>query len=1049
MYTSRRSSPANAIAYASAYARFVLRSRRPTLLRQLPMCLLLLCGLLHGSLIAADEGDDAFALAANQYSLGNWENAANGFRQMVATYPDHPRSTLGRFFLGESLVQLGMYEEAHDYFVQFASSGEDGPYLGQAIYRVGETAFLTDDFETAELWLDRFHREHEGNDLAAYSWPYLGDVYFEQEKLRDAKRSYSEALTRHPETPLADHCRFGIARILETEGARSEAIRFFTLIAEGEGDLADDSIFELIRLSRDAADIDSVLEVANRYEGKMQTGSFSLAFQYLVAEANLATGDTEAAHEIIKSIAPRTDSNSSGLIDDVAAGVVFHVAVSQWEQSQHDQAIPLLERVLAQWPQSEWGDDSLEMLVRIAKSSNDTATLGQLAQRFQSDYSGSPLAPYVLELLGRNQYDAGDYLAARDSFRLAATSIESIEVEPAFEANILYLLGLALIATDANEEAIESLTRALPLAEEAQEISDLTAAPSRLGIGIHMALGTAHSRLENHEAAISHREAFLLLETEGRDATNCAAELAADYLANGQIDEAWHWAKWVAVNAAKHPRLESVIQKIGESSFISQDWETAKGAFEYLAKQSDNPELIARGWSGSAWVAYQTEDMEAAAKAFEKVYANTPTGETAAEACYMLGRLTQDTDAKLAGEWYSKVFAADPTSRHAPESQLKVARLLRDSGTAEDLAASLQAYTSLLETRPDLNIDRQSDGTDSEDASRVDHEPLAELDVVLYERAWLLRSLDRENDALRDFQLLVEQYPESEYWSDTAFRLAELLSQAGEYGNANQLLVKIVKRSSTDSASTEITPYAIYLLSQNAIHQQEWTTALEYLDSLLSSDAPSEMQIAATYWKGEAHFRLDQYTPAVACFSELIADGTATDPSWRPTVQLRFAQIEALQGRWAEALQAAKDIAPHRSQLSQPFELDYLIGRCCSALGRFSEAREAYERVVQSPTGSKTETAAKAQWMIGESYFHQDNYEEAIAAFERVEVLYGYPQWQSAALLQAGKCHSKSGDWKQAVKLFARLIREYPESDFAAEAAELLKTAQEQTRTQR
>ena len=74
-----------------------------------------------------------------------------------------------------------------------------------------------------------------------------------------------------------------------------------------------------------------------------------------------------------------------------------------------------------------------------------------------------------------------------------------------------------------------------------------------------------------------------------------------------------------------------------------------------------------------------------------------------------------------------------------------------------------------------------------------------------------------------------------------------------------------------------------------------------------------------------------------------------------------------------------------------------------------------------------------AQWMIGESYFHQENYDAALREYLRVEILYAYPRWQAAALLQAGKCQELLGRRKEAAELYARLIKAYPNTEFTEE----------------
>ena len=60
----------------------------------------------------------------------------------------------------------------------------------------------------------------------------------------------------------------------------------------------------------------------------------------------------------------------------------------------------------------------------------------------------------------------------------------------------------------------------------------------------------------------------------------------------------------------------------------------------------------------------------------------------------------------------------------------------------------------------------------------------------------------------------------------------------------------------------------------------------------------------------------------------------------------------------------------------------------------YDDARAAFTRVVRSAAGGKTETAAMAQWMIGDTYFQQEKYPDALREYMRVEILYPFPHWQ-------------------------------------------------------
>ena len=157
----------------------------------------------------------------------------------------------------------------------------------------------------------------------------------------------------------------------------------------------------------------------------------------------------------------------------------------------------------------------------------------------------------------------------------------------------------------------------------------------------------------------------------------------------------------------------------------------------------------------------------------------------------------------------------------------------------------------------------------------------------------------------------------------------------------------------------------------------------------------------------------------------------------------------AQQGHWSEALQLASSIPDRSVRSDKQHEVDYLLACCLAQLGRWQEARDAWERVTASSGAGQTELAAIAQWMIGETFFRQQDYQQAIPAYLRVEMLYGFPHWQARALLQAGKCCEQQHDYRSAMQIYTRLLARFGDTPFSQEASQRLRIARASGNTAR
>jgi tol-pal system protein YbgF len=108
--------------------------------------------------------------------------------------------------------------------------------------------------------------------------------------------------------------------------------------------------------------------------------------------------------------------------------------------------------------------------------------------------------------------------------------------------------------------------------------------------------------------------------------------------------------------------------------------------------------------------------------------------------------------------------------------------------------------------------------------------------------------------------------------------------------------------------------------------------------------------------------------------------------------------------------------------------------------GDFKTSREEFEKFLE--LFPQTEYSDNAQFWIGESYYREKRYEEAIIEFE--EVIKRYPQGNKVPDAQLKQAFSfiALNDTNSAKLLLGKIITQYPDSDQAAIAQAKLKSLQ-------
>jgi cellulose synthase operon protein C len=321
----------------------------------------------------------------------------------------------------------------------------------------------------------------------------------------------------------------------------------------------------------------------------------------------------------------------------------------------------------------------------------------------------------------------------------------------------------------------------------------------------------------------------------------------------------------------------------------------------------------------------------------------------------------------------------------------------------------------------------------------AEHPKAPEVASALSLGAQTARRMKNDEASQQWLERLVDEHHASDYWPDAVCRLTERQLDAGQPVAAEERVAEALERAASNPA---VRHRLLFLQLRLAVTAGELDAVEQRSQKLIQAKPAEPLQTLAGFWHAEAAYRDGQLETAYTRFLDLsLAVGHRQD-DWLGIVPLRLAQIEAQRQKWPAALERAELLAKERPEYSRIHEVEYLRGRALVALGRFNDAREALAKACLAETGAGTETAAMAQWMIGETWFQQQRYEQAIAAYKKT-LSCSFPQWQAAALLQAGKCCEHLSRWTDASDHYRQVLAKHRGSRYAADAQRRLATTQQ------
>ncbi|MGH7128499.1 MAG: tetratricopeptide repeat protein, partial [Planctomycetaceae bacterium] len=487
------------------------------------------------------------------------------------------------------------------------------------------------------------------------------------------------------------------------------------------------------------------------------------------------------------------------------------------------------------------------------------------------------------------------------------------------------------------------------------------------------------------------------------------------------------------------------LHDAAEIAYALEDWPAAERLFAALVAQGPESGHHARALSGQGWSLYQRKEYAKAADAFGKLIEAYPDDpQLAPEAAFVraesLEKAGNEQDAAAAylavlERFGPKESAAageeQPAAKYAYayRSGLAAARLFGALGQMEPLD---QAYRTVVERFPN--------------AQALD-EVYDEWALAHYHRAEQLDAPPEQQAAFARadevFTQLAETFPESDRADNARLHLAESAYFAGRLDDAQTAFAALADSRTADDRVRE---RSLYWLMNLAFQKADWEAVRTHAQRLVERFPDSDQRWEAQFRRGEAELRLGEAKQAVSLLKPLLAERNTpavAEAAWFPEVWILLAEALVQLKQYGDVAATVEAFREWDADAPLMYKADEILGRSYKNQAKFDEAREAFLRVVDHPAGRRTQTAAKSQFLIAETWLLQKDYKRAREEYLKVHLLYMFPEWQAPALLQVAKCDEALGEWEKAVKAYENLLRQFPESEYADDAQDRLPVARQ------
>ncbi|MGB9690093.1 tetratricopeptide repeat protein [Thermogutta sp.] len=1007
------------------------------------------------------EATRDYNAAAKLHNLSSWDLAAEQWRAFIERHPGDPRVPKALHYLGVCLFNQKQYEAAAEAFRQSIDKGVEENFRElSAVYR-GMALFEAARQQKSELYsaarnaLEEYLRTYPNGTQRPQAQYYLAETLYFQGQKDQAAQAYRRFLQSYPDDGRAADVLFALAVCEEELGNRQAALKNYLTftqrypqhprinealyrIGEVQYSLGDFEQAELFfrKAGADSRFADADLAVIRSGDALVQLKRYEEAAQQYasvekrfpnsphVARANLGAAKclyfANRYQEALPLLVRATQA------PDVRAEAIHWAARCYLKLGQPQQVLDLIVPDAIQSAAAPWNVtlqlDRADALYEIpekraaavkeyaqaAAMATDPALKGealyaaahtalglgqigvarQYAEQFQKEISDHVLSPDVQHIVAECELVENHYDAAAQMFDELAKKYPKNPQVGLWRVRQLTALQMAG-KHDAVVKLGQALADALPQPEDQAAILTL--------------MGASQLELDNPKAAQESLLLSLSRSPKGPSADRAMLVLAWAYHKQGRTADARTVVERMIKDFPQSTLLDRAYYELGKYCASLQDFAAAESAYRQLLQQFPESARVPAAVCELAQILVKSHKSAEAEQLLKDLLQKHAQHPLASWARYLLATL------------YYEQQQLDPAMQMIDQA-------LREGLTGNERSAAL--YTQGL-----ILIDKkQYDQAAAIFKQILDENPqYPEADKVLYQWAWAEKLAGKENDAITLFQRLIDTAPESPHRPEAEYHVASQLYSQGRYSEAATLYHHCYK----SGRDPDLIEKAVHRLGWCFFKMGQYENAAQTFAYQKSAYPKGSLVTDAIFMEAESLFMQNKFKEALQLYE---SQGPLESPDYEVLRLLHAGQSAGQIKQQDRALQYYQQVLAKFPATSEAIQANFEVGMIHYDRGELDTAWKVFEKVLENATQVPEETAARAQFMLGEISMQQKKYDEAVKYFFRVAYGYRLPQWQAAALFEAARCFETLQRPEQAAKLYQELIDKFPESDRIADA---------------